>query len=106
MKENNLISQLEGMTMWSFYPELARVSGSVKGGLLLSVVTKKQQAVGWSEWWCFTAEDWEWATGMTRRELDGAREACKEFVETKRAGLPSKTFYRLNADALLSAITR
>lgn len=37
---------------------------------------------------------------MTRRELETARKACEKYLTFKRAGVPAKTYYRIDAEAL------
>lgn len=89
----------------SFHRVFVRLTGSVTGALLLS------QAVYWQNrtragdgWWWKTQEDWTEETGMSRHELATAKKACEPFLDSKRAGIPCKTWWRVNADAIQAAI--
>lgn len=89
----------------AFYPAFARLTGSVKAGVFLSQLfywtprgTKHRG--GWIE---KTLPEWLAETAMSRKEIETARARCVELelVEFKQAGLPAKTVYRLDLEALI-----
>ena len=80
----------------------------ITGALLLS------QAIYWSKrtkdtqgWFYKTADEWQEETGMTRNEQETARKKLRELgiLEEKRAGLPAKLYYRINAYKLGELLT-
>lgn len=81
----------------------------ITGALMLS------QCVYWSTrtkdsdgWFYKTQAEWTEETGMTRREQETARKklVSKGYVEEVRRGVPCKTYYRLNREALESALVQ
>lgn len=85
----------------SFQRVFVELTGSVTGALLLS------QAVYWQQrcksedgWWWKTFEDWQEETGLTKNELLGARKACAEYLSFKAAGIPCRSHWRVNAEAI------
>lgn len=90
----------------AFHKCLADLVGSITGALLLS------QAVYWQNrcknedgWWWKTQEQWEDETGMTRRELETARKSCSEFIDHEVRGIPARSWYRVNLDALQTRLS-
>ena len=93
----------------AFQRVFVRVTGSITGALLLSqAVYWQKRARGEDGWWWKTQEDWESETGMTRRELEGARKDClaSGILDYERKGLPAKGFYRVNVERLHAALGR
>ena len=79
----------------------------ITGALMLS------QCVYWSTrtkdsdgWFYKTQSEWTEETGMTRREQETARKklVSKGYVEEVRRGVPCKTYYRLDREALEAAL--
>jgi len=77
------------------------LTGTITGALFLS------QAVYWQNrcdsedgWWWKTQEDWTEETGMTRHELVSAKETTKKFIRHKLGGVPCRSFWKVDADAL------
>ncbi|UPT53256.1 hypothetical protein [Synechococcus phage Yong-L1-251] len=79
----------------------------ITGALMLS------QCVYWSTrtkdsdgWFYKTQAEWTEETGMTRREQETARKKLvgKGYVEEVRRGVPCKTYYRLDREALEAAL--
>lgn len=75
----------------------------ITGALMLS------QCVYWSTrtkdgegWFYKTQAEWTEETGMTRREQETARKKliAKGYIKEVRKGVPCKTYYRLDRDAL------
>lgn len=75
----------------------------ITGALMLS------QCVYWSTrtkdaqgWFYKTQSEWTSETGLTRREQETARKklAVKGYLEEDRRGVPCKTFFRINRNAL------
>lgn len=89
----------------AFHRIFVKLTGSVKGALLLS------QAIYWQqrttlpdEWFYKTAEAWQSETGLTRHELDQARKDCLEFLETDLRGVPATTHWRVRENNLYKAL--
>lgn len=93
----------------AFHPVFATLTGSVSAGVMLS------QAVYWSlrtndpdGWFYKSREDWTTETALSRWEQESARKALRavtpEFWHEERRGLPAKLFYRVDHDALESAL--
>lgn len=79
----------------------------ITGALMLS------QCVYWhgrtsdkGGWFYKSQSDWEAETGMTRREQETARKRLEKagFLEEKRKGVPAKLFFRVNVEALETAL--
>tara|TARA_R110001583_G_scaffold18501_5_gene73582 strand:- start:2573 stop:3589 length:1017 start_codon:yes stop_codon:yes gene_type:complete len=79
----------------------------ITGALMLS------QCVYWSTrtkddqgWFYKTQTEWTDETGMTRREQETARKklVSKGYIEEVRRGVPCKTYYRLDREALEVAL--
>lgn len=85
----------------SFQRVFVELTGTVTGALLLS------QAVYWQNrcenqdgWWWKTYEEWQEETGLTKNELLGARRACAKFLGFKTAGIPCRSHWRVDAEAI------
>lgn len=92
-----------------FRAVLAQISGSVKAGLMLS------QAIYWCErtkdpegWFYKTREEWKEEIFLTRSEQERTRrELCaRGFLQEERKGNPAQLFFRVDLDAVYSAIER
>lgn len=95
----------------AFHPVLARISGSVTAGLMLS------QGVYWAKvlertnpqaqgWFYKTQAEWTAEVCLSRWEQDGARKllrACP-FWEEKREGAPPRSYFRVDLGKLIDAI--
>ena len=87
----------------AYHRILARIAGSVSGGVFLS------QALYWSKrttlpdsWFYKTADEWFDETFLTRREQETVRKrltAIKVLDEQKR-GVPAKLYFRVNLEEL------
>lgn len=87
----------------AFQRHFVTITGSINAALMLS------QAVYWSgrsslsdDWFYKTQEEWQEETGMTRRELDGARKILGEkglMLEARR-GVPGKLHFKVQASNL------
>ncbi len=89
----------------AFHRCLLYITNSVTGALLLS------QSIYWQNrcksedgWWWKTAEEWFAETGLSRHELNTAKRACKSVLHFKLKGVPARTYYRVDADALEEAL--
>jgi hypothetical protein len=95
----------------AFHSVLAKISGSVTAGLMLS------QALYWSKvlartnpnadgWFYKTQAEWAEETCMSRWEQDGAKKLLRKlpFWEDDRRGAPPKSYYRVDLEKLLEAI--
>jgi hypothetical protein len=91
----------------AFHRIFVTISGSVSAGLMLS------QAWYWKDhtddgWFWKTRHDWWTETALTRFEQEGARRILRDkgFMEESLRGMPAKTYFRVNVDAVLDAISR
>jgi hypothetical protein len=89
----------------AYHRVFVTLTGSVKAAVMLS------QAVYWQKrarqadgWWYKSAEEWEDETGLTRREQETARKDCEKFLKSALRGIPATLFWRVDQDALDSAI--
>ena len=95
----------------AFHPVLAKISGSVTAGLMLS------QAVYWSKvlertnpdakgWFYKTQAEWTEEVCMSRWEQDGAKKLLGKlpFWKYERRGAPPKSYYRVDLEKLIEAI--
>ena len=89
----------------SFHPALARLTGSVQAGLMLS------QAVYWSEkkdgeWFYKTQQQWSAETALSRHEVEHARLVLRgfSFWKEERRGMPATVHFRVDLDALFAAL--
>ncbi|MGV7222465.1 MAG: hypothetical protein ACQ9MH_13150 [Nitrospinales bacterium] len=90
----------------AYRPVYARICGGVTGGILLS------QLVYWgkvSEWREFFKTDIELRNeiGLSRHEMITAKKKIQDlgFAETDTRGYPPRTFYSLNLDKIIEAIS-
>lgn len=89
----------------AYHRVFVKLTGSVTGAIMLSqAVYWQQRCSGDQGWWWKTAEDWEEETGMGRYELESARKSCSKFLQHKKAGVPCRSFYRVNSRALQQAL--
>ena len=93
----------------AYHPILAKLTGSVSAAVMLS------QGMYWQEisehdgkeWFWVTANGWLDQCGLTQNMQDTAREILRktDFWFERRAGLPAKLYYRIDAEILVSRIT-
>lgn len=90
----------------AFQRPLVDLVGSITGALFLSQAIYWQNRAAEDGWWWKTAEQWKEETGMTRSELETARAACIKagLLQVSRSGMPCRTFYRVNAEALQKSL--
>jgi hypothetical protein len=95
----------------AFHPVLARISGSVTAGLMLS------QAVYWAKvlertnpeaagWFYKTQAEWTEEICLSRWEQDGARRILRglPFWDEGKSGAPPKSYFHLDLEKLAEAI--
>ena len=91
----------------AYFPAYADLTGSVKAGLLLS-----QLMYWWSakngDTFDHTDEDLRAETRLSIEELKQAKKRLKQmgFIEITRQGLPARTFYTIDIDALTTALAQ
>lgn len=85
----------------AYHRAFVDLTGSLSAAVLLS------QAYYWQKrcksedgFWWKTQEDWKEETGHSRKELETARKACSDFLEHDRRGIPCRSFYRVNRNAI------
>ena len=88
----------------AFHRVYAKITGSITAGLLLSQLVYWSKAMKGKSFYK-TDQDLcdELCFGLY--ELKGAKDKIKEFVEIKRKGVPAKTWYTVDEDKLIDAIT-
>lgn len=89
----------------AYHRAFAQIGGGATAGLMLS------QAWYWTPkaadgWFYKSLEEWEEETGLTRTEQETARKRLAErgLLETKRAGMPARLYFRVNVERVLSLI--
>lgn len=98
---------LLGQRYIAYHPKLARLTGRVTAGLMLS------QALYWTRrlavsdpdrhgWFWKTRDDWLSETGLSRREQDSARASLKRLnlLQERRLGMPARVWYRIDLECL------
>lgn len=81
------------------------ITGSVKSALMLSQACWYQEHYHEPDgFWWKTYEAWYYETGLTRKELDRARKDCERFIQTELRGSPPRVFYKVDVEALKSAL--
>jgi len=85
-----------------FYPIYAEITGSIKGGLVLSQIMFWLSAVDTDEIWK-TDDQIREETGIHRKELKIAKKKIKDvpFLTVSRRGIPAKTWYSIDWDLLV-----
>lgn len=95
----------------AFHPVLARISGSVHAGVMLS------QAIYWTDvqertnagaqgWFFKTQQEWNEETCLSRAEQETARRklVAHGFLEEQRKGLPARLYFRVNLHCVIEAV--
>lgn len=95
----------------AFHPVLARISGSVHAGVMLS------QAIYWTDvqertnagaqgWFFKTQHEWNEETCLSRAEQETARRklVARGFIEEQRKGLPARLYFRVNLHCIIEAV--
>ena len=108
-----LLSRLVGQRYLQYFPALAQLTGSIKAALMLG------HALSWTRhyartepdrdgWFWQTTEEWRNATGLSRHEQINARSRLRSLgvLEEQGCGMPRRTWFRLNLDALAEALGR
>lgn len=92
----------------SFHRCLVPITGGVTAALMLSqAIWTTQELVPEREGWFSKSQDqWTEDTGLSRWEQETARRALRKagFLEERRAGMPSKLWYRVRPDQVWSAL--
>ena len=92
----------------AFHASLARLTGGVNSGLLLSQgiywATRTKDSSGW--FWK-TAQEWSDETALTRSEIEGARKRLRTmpFWREREDRYAHKLFFRVDMDALITALS-
>lgn len=83
-----------------FNPIYAKVTGSTDAALLLSAILQWSKLP--NEWVVKTQKEIEEEICLSRHQQETSRKKLIQFgiLETKRQGLPSKTFYKINIKKL------
>ncbi|MAZ40445.1 MAG: replication protein O [Marinobacter sp.] len=79
----------------------------ITGALMLSQCIYWHGRTSNKDGWFYKSQsDWEAETGMTRREQETARKRLEKagFLEEIRKGVPAKLYFRVNVDALETAL--
>lgn len=93
----------------AFQPVFVDLTGSVAAALLLSqAVYWQQRAARPGGWWWKTRAEWQHETRLTRHEQEAARRLLRrhKFWAESRRGVPARTFFRVDLDLLLEALSQ
>lgn len=103
----SLIIKILGDRPVAYHPVLARISGGVKAGIMLSQLCYWFGKGADPDGWIFkTEKEFEEETALTIREQEGARKLLVKcgFVEIRRMGMPAKLHFKLNQATIEGAI--
>ncbi len=83
-----------------YYPLIAMALGSVKTGIFICQLLYWQERGEKGEWIYKSRKQMEEETGLSREEQDTAKRLLKrlKIIETKRAGIPATTHYKIDFD--------
>jgi hypothetical protein len=87
----------------AYHPMLAHVLGGVKEALFVSQLLYWHDRGKLPDGWIWkTRREWTEETGLSRREIEGARKrlVAKGVLEEKLQGIPATLHYRLDLDRL------
>ncbi|BDA71670.1 hypothetical protein CAL7716_058360 [Calothrix sp. PCC 7716] len=93
----------------AYSPIFAAIGGDVQAGVFLSQAYYWTSRTNNAEGWFYkTKEEWFNETQLTRRQQDTVVKRLVELglISIKHAGLPRRLFYKLNKEAIVSAISR
>ena len=90
----------------SFNPDLARVLGSAKAGLLLSQLLYWHEKGNDPEWIYKTIKEMEEETALSEDEQNTAIKICEKFevLEKKVKGIPAKRHFRIDIDKIIDLL--
>jgi hypothetical protein len=92
----------------SFHRCLVPITGGVTAALMLSqaIWTTQELDPAWDGWFSKSQDQWTELTGLSRWEQETARRALRNagFLEERRAGMPSKLWYRVRAAQVWRAL--
>ena len=88
----------------AYHVIFAKITGSVTGGVLLSQLIYWWKAVHCREFYK-TDKELVGETGMGLWELKGAKKHVAPFVIIERKGVPARTYYQIDINAIIPAIT-
>lgn len=92
----------------SFHRCLVPITGGVTAALMLSQAIWTTQGLdpALEGWFSKSQNQWTEDTGLSRWEQETARRALRKagFLDERRAGMPSKLWYRVRPDKVWSAL--
>ena len=92
----------------SFHRCLVPITGGVTAALMLSQAIWATQGLdpALEGWFSKSQDQWTEDTGLSRWEQETARRALRKagFLDERRAGMPSKLWYRVRPDKVWSAL--
>jgi hypothetical protein len=91
----------------AYYPALAAIGGGVTAGVFLAQLLYRHDKGADPDGWIYKPRaEWQAETGLTRTEQETARRRLWErgILEEKLAGLPTRLFYRLDADRVIEML--
>lgn len=105
------MSRLVTRPVVAYNPDLARISGSVNAGMMLSRMCEwggpSSDSCG-DGWFCKTRDEWQEELAMTRSEQETARRKLREagIIEEDRRGLPARVHFRVNVDKVNDLLSK
>lgn len=91
----------------AFQRSFVELGIGITGALMLSQCVYWHTRTTAKDGWFYKSQaDWETETGMTRREQETARKRLEKagFLEEARKGVPARLYFRVNVDALETAL--
>lgn len=91
----------------AFYPDFSAVGGSTNAGVLLSQLFYWKDKESDPDGWIYkTQKDWLNEISLTRAEQETARKKLRDagILQEKLKGNPAKLYYRIDFDALITAL--
>ncbi len=101
-----IIAEVLGTRVVSYNPDLARVLGSVKAGVLVCQLLYWWKKGKNPDWIYKTAEEIKEETALSRGEQDTAIKKCKELkiIEVKLKGIPAKRHFKLHIEKIVELL--
>lgn len=90
----------------AFYPLLAKITGSIKAGLLLSQLLYWWEERDDKEWIYKTIDEIKEETALSRYEQDEAIKKLKKLniIKVELKGIPAKRHFQINFQVLISLL--
>lgn len=100
------VEAVSGRKPVAYNPALAKITGSIKAGLLLSQLLYWWDKGIYRNWIYKTAEEIKRETELSRREQETAIRKCVEagYITVRLAQVPAKRHFQLHIDLIVAAV--